>query len=423
MDDWLSFRWILLLALMLASGFFSGSEVALFSLTRLQVKRLKEEHGHAGAKVASLLSSPQRLLVSIYVGNELINVAISAVTTFIALELFGDIGLAVALGAGTFLLLIFGEISPKTLAHYYNERWSLLAAYPLSAFVWFIYPFQSVVTLLANAIVRLFGVGPTGEGQMFTEEEFKTLMEESAGEGVIAEGEKELIHGVFELGDVTVEDVMTPRTDITALEVNTPLKDAWELMAPSPYARAPVYRENMDNVEGMLFKKDLLKLEYPPDPAITLKSLLREPFIVPQTMTINELLREFKKRKVHMAVAMDEYGGTQGVVTMQDIIEELVGEGAVNGREAGLLITRVAQDTYRMPASITVEDFNERFGTNIAHPEIETIGGFVFHLFGRAPKWGESVEGDGFIFTVEGVKGHRITELKVKLKNGEGESA
>ncbi|MGK7344913.1 MAG: hemolysin family protein [Candidatus Nitrospinota bacterium M3_3B_026] len=416
MDDSLYPRFFLLIGLLFVSGFFSGSEVAFFSLSRMTRERLKKTGGRTGAKVDALLSNPQRLLVSIYIGNELVNVAISAVATFLALSLFGDAGLAVALGAGTFALLVFGEINPKTVAHHNNEKWALLAAYPLSAFVWAIHPFQVVVTGLAGSVVRLMGGSAAGEGGMFTEEEFKTLMEEAAEEGIIAEEEKEMIHGVFEMGEGAVEDVMTPRTDLVALEVDTPLKEAWDIMAKSPYARAPVYRENIDNIEGILFKKDLLKLEYPPDPAVTLKSLLREPFIVPETMTISELLREFKKRKAHMAIAMDEYGGTQGVVTMEDIISELVGESAPNGREADYMVTRLAQDVYRVSASLPLEDFNERFGASLGHGEIETIGGFVFHLFGRAPSWGEKVETDGFSFTVEGVKGHRITELKVRLK-------
>jgi len=373
-----------------------------------------------GARVDALLANPQRLLVSIYIGNELVNVAISAVATFIALEMFGSSGLALALGLGTFTLIVFGEISPKTFAHYNNEKWALLAAYPLSVFLWLIHPFQIVVTWIANRVVRLTGA-PAPEGVVFTEEEFKTLMQEGADEGVIAEGEKEMIHGVFELGDVTVYDVMTPRTDIMALEVETPLREAWDRMTESVFARAPVYRGDIDHIEGILFKKDLLKLDYPPDPAVTLKSLLREPFIVPETMTINELLREFKKRKVHMGVAMDEYGGMQGVVTMEDIINELVGDSMAIGGENGQQITRVSPDLYRLPAALPLEDFNEYFNVNLIHPEIETIGGYVFHLFGRAPEWGESVEADNLTFTVERVKGHRITELKVKVKRAEGE--
>ncbi|VAX20118.1 Magnesium and cobalt efflux protein CorC [hydrothermal vent metagenome] len=415
MDEFLFVRWIFLLVLVAASGFFSGTEMALFSLTRTQVENLRQTRGAAGVKVAALLSSPQRLLVSIYIGNELVNVAISAVATLIALELFGDVGVAVAVGVGALVLLVFGEVSPKTLAHYHNEKWALLAAYPISVFVTLIHPVQVVVTSISSKLAALFGGGEDARDAMFTEDEIKTLVEKGAGEGVIGEEEKEMIHGVFELGDVTVGDVMTPRTDMLAIAAETSVKNAWDKMMESTFARAPVYQDNVDNIVGVLCKKDFLKFEYPPPSTASLSDLLREPFLVPETMTINELLRGFKKRKVHMAVALDEYGGVQGVVTMEDVISELVGDSRGADGENGLPITRIAPATYRLSASITLEEFNEHFDVNLEHEDIETVGGYVFHLFGYVPEWGESVKFSGLSFTVEGVSGTRITELKLKV--------
>ncbi len=412
MDDFLTLRLALLAVLLLGSAFFAGCDIALFSLTNTAIHRLKENKGRVGARVAGLLANPQRLLVTIYVGNELINVAISAIATFVALDLFGDIGVALALGAGVFLLLIFGEITPKAFAHNNNERWALAAAYPLTVFMWTIYPVQAVVTWISNLIVRLFGGGDAHE-VMLTEEDFKSLVEESADEGIIDEEEKEMIRNVFELGDMTVSKVMTPRTDILALDVDTPLQEAWDRMAKSYFARAPVYQGNIDNIVGVLFKKDLLKLDYPPPVEVNLKSLVREPFIIPETKMIKELLREFKRRKTHLAVVMDEYGGVQGVATLDDILEELVGESKSAQQRGDDEIIRLGSGFFRVFASLRLEEFNEFFGADLQHGEIETVGGYVFHLFGRAPKWGESVKSDGFKFTVEKVKGLRITELRV----------
>ncbi len=420
MDESLLIRWLALTFLMVASGFFSGTEVALFSLTRFQIDQLKETGGRQGSQVAALLSNPQRLLVTIYIGNELVNVALSTVITVIALEVFGDIGLAVAIGAGTLALLVFGEITPKTFAHHHNEKWALWSALPLSIFMWVIYPIQKLVTFIAQKIAMIFGAGGGAETLMFTEEEIKSLMEEGADEGVIDEEEKEMIHGVFELGDVSIAEVMTPRTDILALEVDTDLKHAWDEMIKSCFARAPVYRETIDNIEGVLYKKDLLKFNYPPPPDVKLASIIHEPFIVPETMTISDLLRGFKKRKVHMAIAMDEYGGTQGVVTMDDIIAEFVGVGRGDRQENGSGVARLAVDTFRIPASLELAEFNKRFSADLSHEEIETIGGYVFHLFGEAPEWGDSVEKNGLKFTVEGLKGSRITELKLKVDRDHG---
>lgn len=413
MDEALIARLALLAVLLLGSAFFAGCDIALFSLSDATVHRLKENEGRRGARVAALLEHPQRLLVTVYVGNELINVAISAIATFVALDLFGNVGVAIALGIGVFTLLIFGEITPKAFAHNNNEKVALAAAYPLTIFMWSVYPVQLIVTWISNLFVRILGGGSGGAGGMLDEEDFKSLVEESAGEGIIGEEEKEMIQKVFELGDVTVSEVMTPRTDILALEVDTPLKEAWDKMADAPFARAPVYKQNIDNIVGVLFKKDLLKLDYPPEDDVKLENLIREPYIVPETKMIKELLREFKKRKVHLAIVMDEYGGAQGVATMDDILEELVGQSKQTSGRNGEEIVRIGGGVSRIFSSLPLKKFNEHFKTALAHEEIETVGGYVFHLFGRAPRWGESIAHRGFKFTVEKVKGHRIIELRV----------
>ncbi|HEB71429.1 MAG TPA: HlyC/CorC family transporter [Nitrospirae bacterium] len=413
MDDSLIWRFALMAVLLLGSAFFAGCDIALFSLTSATVHRLKQSAGGKGARVAALLANPQRLLVTVYVGNELINVAISAIATFVALDLFGSVGVAISLGFGVFILLIFGEITPKAFAHNNNEKWALAAAYPLTVFMWSVYPVQLIVTWISDLIVRALGGGGDAAGGMLDEEDFKSLVEESAGEGIIGEEEKEMIQKVFELGDVTVSEVMTPRTDILALEVDTPLKEAWDKMADSYFARAPVYKDTIDNIVGVLFKKDLLKLDYPPPEDVNLENLVREPYIVPETKMIKELLREFRKRKVHLAIVMDEYGGAQGIATMDDVLEELVGESKQASGRNGEGIVRLGAGAFRVFSSVSLEKFSGYFETSLKHDEIETVGGYVFHLFGRAPQWGESIEDSGFKFTVEKVKGHRIIEIRV----------
>jgi len=413
MDDWLIFRLALLVLLLGGSAFFAGCDIAFFSLTSAEVVRLKANHGKLGGRVSALLAHPQRLLVTIYIGNELINVAISAIATVVAFDLFPDTGVALFLGAGVLILLTLGEITPKAFAHSNNEKWALAASYPLTIFMYAIYPVQVLVTAITNWLARVFGGEMDTEATLVTEEELKTLMDDSADEGIIGEEEKEMIRGVFDLGDVTVSEIMTPRTDILALELGTALVDAWDKMAFSYFARAPVYDGSIDNIAGVLFKKDLLKLDYPPPGEMTLKDIIKEPFIVPESLMIKELLREFKKRKSHMAVVMDEYGGVQGVVTLDDILEELVGE-SVGQQRNGDEITRLGGGCFRIKASLSLESFNSEFGADLNQGEIETIGGLVFHLFGKAPKWGESIVNGGFQFTVEKVKGHRVTELRVR---------
>ncbi|MBF0171795.1 MAG: HlyC/CorC family transporter [Nitrospinae bacterium] len=411
MEPLLLGRLILLMGLLGLSAFFSGSEVALFSLTRIQVDRLKARNPQAGVRVERLLAKPQRLLVTIFIGNELTNVAISAVVTVIALELFGSAGLAVAMGVASFLLLVVGEITPKTLAHYHNQTWAALASGPLLLFMGIIWPLRELVTFVAGRIVRLFG-GATDIERVITEDELLTLVEEGADEGVIDQDEKEMIQSVFDLGDMSLYEVMTPRTDIVAIDVDTPLAQAWKELAASPYARAPIYRESIDDIVGVLFKKDLLKLAYPPPAGVTLASLAREPFIVPETMTVNELLREFKRKKTHMAVAMDEYGGVAGLVTLDDIISELVLAGAT-GSGGDDEVRPDGEGRWRVPASMDLADFDDRFGGGLDHEEIETVGGLVFHRLGRPPAVGDEVAAGRLVIRVEGVSGRRITDLLV----------
>lgn len=413
MEISIAIRWAILPLLITASAFFSGCEVAFFSLSRLQVDRLRQNGGWAGQRVAELLSKPERLLITLYTCNELINVAISAVVTFLAIETFHGVWVGVALGAGAFLLITFGEISPKTFAHYTSEKWAMIAAPILTVLIVAIYPIQFVVTLTANWISRLLGGKSEADNFALTEDEIKTMVEEGADKGVIDESESEMIQNVFDLGDLTVGDLMTPRTDILALDVNMPLKDAWDKMAQSSFARAPIYSGTIDNIEGVLFKKDLLKYDYPPPSGLSLRDLQRDPYIVPVTVTVNELLRGFKKRKRHMAVAMDEYGGVQGIITMDDIIAELIGQTGAHGSAEGAFVKPADGGAHIVSASMPLDDFNERFGVDLSHDELETVGGYVFHLFGRASQQGESVEGEGFRFTVEKLKGRRIMEILV----------
>jgi CBS domain containing-hemolysin-like protein len=408
----------LLAILLVASAFFAGTEVALFSLTRIEIDRIKARNPRAGERVESLLARPQKLLITIYIGNELTNVAISAVITVVALELFGDAGLALAMGVGALALLVFGEITPKTFAHYHNHQWAALAALPLTMFMSLIWPLREAVTWLSGRIVRLFG-GASDVERVITEDELMTLVEEGADEGIIDRGEMEMIQSVFDLGDMSVHELMTPRTDMMTLDVATPLTEAWEKMAGSAFARAPVYRDTIDNVVGIFFKKDLLKTPYPPTENITLESLLRPPFIVPETLTVNELLREFKRKKTHMAVAMDEYGGVTGVVTLDDVISELVSVGVVEGSVADRT-RRIGEGVWSIPADIDLDEFSERFGAAIEHEEIETIGGYVFHHLGRPPEVGDAIDSAGLRFTVEEVAGRRISRLRISFSKPGG---
>ncbi len=410
MDPWLLFRLILLFILLLMSAFFSAAEVAFFSLSRLQVESMREHGGKAGRGVAALLERPRRLLVTIYTGNELVNVAIAAVSTIVALHFFQESGVAVAVGASTLVLLVFGEISPKSFALKYAERYAIFAARPLQLFTRLIFPLQAAITWITNRVLgsasEKGGDGIAG----ITEDEIKTMLDHGEDKGVIEALEKEMILNVFELGDITAIDVMTPRTDLFALDIGLGTAELARRAVNANFSRIPVYKGAIDRIAGIVYVKDLL------NPALAAanrpEELLREAYFIPGTKKVDELLRAFRKGKIHMAVILDEYGGVEGIVTLEDILERVVGEERTAPSDG---IKQLDQRHFQVPGRMEMDNFNERFNASLEHEDIETIGGYVFHLFGRVPRWGESVTEGRFTFTVQKLKAALISQLLVRV--------
>jgi CBS domain containing-hemolysin-like protein len=325
-DISLIFRFIILIVFLTVSAFFSACEAAFFSLTKVRAAALKEK-GRRGEIVTSLLEKPRRLLITIYLGNDFINVAISAVVASISLHIFGNKGLSVAIGAGTLLLLIFGDIAPKTFAIKNNERVALFSAYPIKLFSALIYPVQTIFTAIANRAILIFGGKRLEEEPVITEEEIMTMIDVGEEEGAIELEERDMIHSVFGLTDTKVNDLMTPREDIFSIEADTNLKSVISRIRNSFYSRVPVYEGDIDNVIGILYSKDLMKYAYRKhEPLPSLRDILQPPFFVLRTKKVNELLKEFQKKKVHMAIARDEHDKVAGLITMDDVLTELVGE-------------------------------------------------------------------------------------------------
>lgn len=374
---------------------------------------LREREGKRGRLVAELLSSPRRLLVTIYIGNELINVAIAAVTTIIAFHYFGEHGLSIGVGIGTFVLLIFGEITPKTFALKNAQKYALFVARFIYVFSKVISPVQGVVTWLTNRLISLTGESENEERRLITEDEIKTVLEHGKDKGIIKADEKEMIFNIFELGDTLVTDIMTPRTEIFSLPLEDGIETLIQKAVLSNFSRIPVYRKNPDDIVGILFAKDLLKDDVQKN-FEKVEDLLHDAYQVPVTKKIDELFREFQKKHFHMAIVRDEYGGVDGLVTMDDILEEVVGEAPDRKNLTG--IKEIEGGRYLVPGRLSIEDFNEYFKTNFENEEIDTVGGLVFHLFGRMPGWGESITAEGINFTVDRLKGANIWRLAIKAE-------
>ncbi len=414
MEDWLILRLILFFVLLFLSALFSGAEIALFSLSPVQVDMMREKKGAAGETVAKLLESPRKLLVTIYIGNELINVAIAAVSTILALHFFGEYGIAAAVGIGTFMLLVFGDVTPKTFAFRHAQSYSLAAAGPLLWFSKVVYPLQAGITSVTDSLVAM--TGESTSKTSITEDEMKTVLEHGEDKGVIEPDEKEMILNIFELGDTTVAEVMTPRAEIFSL----PLEEGPDVIARrailSNYSRIPIYKERPDNLVGILYTRNLL-LSETSDSGGNMEKLLREPYIIPPTKKIDELLRDFRKKKIHIAIVVDEYGGLDGLVTLEDILEEVLGED--DDPEGMESIEEIKPGFYNLPGRLPLHDFNEYFNTAYTVEDVDTVGGMVFHLFGRMPKSGESIDRDSFTFYVRKIQQSKISQLTIKVASSE----
>ena len=416
MDESLFARSLLLVFLLLCSAFFSACEVAYFSLNSLQLNEMSEKKGHLGRIVNSLLEKPRELLITIYIGNEFVNIAISVVVTSIAINVFGNLGVGIAIGVGTLLLLVFGDIIPKSISLKFSQPYALFSAYPLTIFAKIVQPAQKLFSIWTEKIISYMGILPQGlKESPITDEEFRAMVQVGEGEGVIDSDERELIQNVIEFGETTVDEIMTPKIDMFTVGIEDSLDDILPRIIENFYSRVPVYGEDEEGILGILYTKDLTRLKHLPREKVSLKSILHDTISVPQSKKIKEMLEEFRKMKRHMAIVLDEYGSVCGLVTLEDILEELVGEIDSEMRHEELPLKRLNENHYRIVGAYSLAEFNESFQSDLPENDYDTVGGYVFGLFGRIPRSGESTTVDRFKFRVEKMKGSRILSLFITL--------
>lgn len=410
MDESLVIRFVLLVILIVCSAFYSGCEAAFFSLSRITINNLKKNHKYTGELVASLLEDPKKLMVTIYVGNELVNIGVAALTTSIFLSIFGDKGIALAVGFGTFILLFFGEITPKTFTIKYSEKFSLFASRPLKLFSTIVFPIQLVITKITKIVTKSLG-GQETNNHIITEEEFQTLVTVGENEGVLESDEREMIHNVIQFGETTAEEAMTPRVDIFSLNASDHLESVFSKIKEKLFSRIPVFEKDVNHILGILYVKDLQRFNRKPKSNIILKDLLHSPFFIPGSKKLHELLKEFKKNKKHIAIVLDEYGALAGLITLEDVLEELVGDINSEMRKEDSLVVKKDDSSYYLSAMLKVEDFNKEFNATLPDEDFDSIGGFVFGSIGRVPCRGEFITHEKFKFTVDKMKGPRILKI------------
>lgn len=420
MDPYITGKLVLLIILFLLSGFFASSEAALFSLTSLHLHKMREEDSPFYHSVQKLIQYPKRLLITIIVGNETVNILMSSVMAGLFIYLLGDSGKWAAIAVMTPALLVFGETIPKTLAKINPIRFSSLVS-PLMILIYRIEtPVVAFLDGISGRIIRILGFGEQ-ESQGLLESEFRTLVDAGLEEGVLNKSQRDLIHRIFELGDTAVADIMTPRVDMFCIPWDTPAERLKSEIISYAYSRIPVYENNPDNITGVLYAKDLLTSLAEGKDLNGIGPLLRKPYYVPLERTAESLLKDFQKKKMHLAIVVDEYGGIAGLVTMEDILEALFGDIYDERDTRESLYHRVDDMTILLSGGMPVEDFNSLTGSSVSTEDFDTVGGYVFHLFGRLPSKGEMISSDGCVFRVERMGKARILRVRVTMKKKEGD--
>lgn len=406
---------ILLPFLFLASAFFSATETALFALRRVDLLKWKEEGDRRAGRIERMLSKPSRLIATIFLGNEIVNVAISSVIAALLLpRLPAGAGEVVALLVGTLGILLIGDVTPKCLVWPRARGFSLLAAAPLFAFSRVVAPARFVLEKIAGGILFLLGErgGPQSR-EMVSEAEFRALVDAGEKTGTLDTEERELIHNIFEMTDRRAGEIMTPLPDVFMIPKDLPYEELIARYRRFRRSRIPVYEGERHNVVGVLHFKQLLRPMAEGGKPVW-QELVRPPYVVPEVQKLPPLLREFQRRKVHIAIVVDEYGETSGIVTLEDVLEELFGEiREERDREEKEIVLRPDGSSLVL-GKTPIRHFNEAFGTEFPDEEFDTVAGFILHEFGRMPAPGEKTSREGISFTVERMKGLRIVEVGVR---------
>ena len=419
----LSLELLAVAALILLNGYFVAAEYALVTARRTRMQALADQGNRRARAVLKIVADPPRFIAAMQLGVTGTSLAIGALGEQALAEVFDPIFASVIAFALAFLIITFlhvvvGELVPKGVALGYSERTALAVSSPVRGFFVVFKPLIWVLQRSSSAILRALGLTPPGgEMEVYSEAELKMLLSRSREEGEIEEQEQEMLYKVFDFADKEVSAVMVPRPEVVALSIDLPPEEALAAVIESPYTRYPVYRGSLDEIIGTLHVRDLYVAMYERGIEQTrLEDLVRPPFIVPETKDLATLLSEFRRTNQHMAIVVDEYGDLEGIVTLEDLLEEIVGEIEDEFDLPDESIERLEDGRIRIHGTFPIDDFNEQFQRSLPIEDYHTIGGFVFGMLGRAPEPGDEVSHDGVRFKVLEVEGSRIEMLEVELE-------
>ena len=405
---------IIFIFLLILSAFFSGTETAYF--------HIRKHRKETPEKIKSVLDSPQRLLVSLLTGNTIVNVSIASLAAYITAGFADDYTwskstlILMEVLVVSVVVLIFGEILPKMIAIKYSKEYALKMYTPLKIMMFILSPIAQGFNAITNVVIKII---PFRKEKIFdSEEELKILAELGEEEGTLQEEESDMIQSIFDFKEKTVGEIITPRVDIVSLKSDESIDKAMDIIGERQFSKIPIYKDTIDNIKGILYAKDIIPYLMGSRPNVNLQNLARQPFFVPETKPIDDLMEEFKLRKTSIAIVVDEWGGTEGLVTLEDVVEEVMGEirDPYDQEESNVL--KQSDGSFIVEGSITIYDLEEE--TDIEFPEdrdYDTLGGFILDILTDIPQTGEQVEFNDMVFTVQTVENNRIGKIKIQINS------
>ncbi len=400
-----------MLSLLCFSAFFSATETAFFSLTREEVNRFGKSNSKSERLVHALLKTPKHLLTTILLGNMLANIGFYCASYGVAQKIavdssHGSLWVAGAVCACSLLtIIIMGEVIPKNIAVKIPDQYSRWVAMPIYLFNKIFFPFRVILTSIINLISKVFDKGG-GDEKCVTIDELKMLVEFSEKQGIVDQEERSMIHGILDFKRAQIKEIMLPRVDMNLFDIADPVQKLIELARETKETKFPIYEETPDNIIGMVHAKDIFL-----NPKVQLKDILKPVQFVPEPKSIEGLLRQFRREGIQLAIVVDEHGGTAGLITLEDIIEEIVGEIQDEHEKPRETINKIDENKYLISGNLSLRDWSDTFGVEIEPMGVDTVGGLVITLLEHIPQKGDSVKYEDFVFTVEGVRKRRITSI------------
>lgn len=405
---------IILIILLMLSAFFSSAETALTTVNRIRIRSLADDESKRAKTVLKITDNSGKMLSAILIGNNIVNVAAASITTSLAYSLGGS-AVAIANAVITIAILLFGEITPKTTATIHAEKLALIYAPIISIFMKIMTPVIFIINGLSNAVLLLLRIDPNAKNQTMTENELRTIVDVSHEDGVIESDEKEMIYNVFDLGDAKAKEVMVPRVHVTFADVNTTYEELIEIFREDKFTRLPIFEDSTDNVIGTINMKDLLLFDNTKE--FHIRDILREAYFTYEYKNISELLVEMREASFNIAIVLDEYGDTAGLITLEDILEEIVGEihDEYDENEEDF-IKEIGEREYMIEGSTNLDDLNDRLDLQLESEDYDSLGGFIIEHLDRLPEEGDSITTeDGLRLVVESLDKNRIESVHAYL--------